>query len=136
MLDNTNLPAAAKYVSEHCLCFKTRQEARNVTRAYDQVLRAVGLRITQFTMLSSIVGTAGKLNITELAKLVGMDRTTYSRNLGPLVRRKIAVYTEDHPGRDRSVVMTKIGLDLYREAIPLWQQAQEKFGAGADITDV
>jgi len=117
----------AREAFESCACFRARQKAREITRAYDDALRPVELRITQFTMLSAILSVNGSLNITELAKLLVMDRTTFSRNLGPLSRRKIVRYTDEQPGRDRSVLITDEGLSLYSKAVPLWRKVQRKY---------
>ena len=70
-------------ILESCACHKVRTAARAITRAYDDALRPVGLRATQLTVL---VATASdeSVSITALAKLMGMDRTTLTRNLRPL----------------------------------------------------
>jgi hypothetical protein len=46
-----------------CACHKARIAARAVTRAYDEALRPVGLRSTQFTVLvAASVATGVPLN--------------------------------------------------------------------------
>jgi len=126
-----NMAAVARKASATCQCFHARMEARRLTRAYDLALRPSGLRITQFTVLSAVIGGAGTMNITELAELTGMDRTTYSRNLGPLLRRGLVDYADELVGRDRGVVMTDEGLELYCLAVPLWNRVQAKYGGKA-----
>jgi len=123
-----NMAAVAQAASKTCQCFHARMEARRLTRAYDEAIRPSGLRITQFTVLSAVIGAAGKLNITELAELTGMDRTTYSRSLGPLLRQGLIQHTEELSGRDRGVVMTEEGLRRYADAVPLWSRVQKEHG--------
>ena len=68
-------------------CHKVRMAARFITRAYDDILRPVGLRATQLSVLVA-VAIDGAISITELAKFLGMDRTTLTRNLSPLVKEE------------------------------------------------
>ena len=49
--------------------------ARAVTRLYDEVLRSVGLRATQLAVLVAAANES-VVSITELAKFMGMDRST------------------------------------------------------------
>lgn len=121
------LVAVAKDAYQNCECFKARQKARELTRVYDDALRPVKLRVTQFTMLCAILERNGESNISELAQVLGMERTTFSRNLGPLVRREMVKYTEDKPGRDRSVIITDKGLSIFSSAVPLWRKVDKKY---------
>ncbi len=55
-----------------------------MTAVYDHALAAVGLRVTQFSLLGHLRGLAG-LAMTDLAGRLDMDRTTLTRNLAPLI---------------------------------------------------
>ena len=69
------------------MCHKTRMAlARAITRAYDDALRSTGLRATQASVLAA-VGARGALSIKSLAYFLEMERTTLTRNLGPLEER-------------------------------------------------
>src|SRR5262249_57713556 len=70
-------------ILESCACHKARTAARVVTRAYDEALRPVGLRATQLAVLVA-VATDEAISINALAQVMGMDRTTLTRNLRPL----------------------------------------------------
>ena len=63
-----------------CLCLASRRAARRITRVYDRELRPYGLRVTQFTVLV-MLSLRGALTISELAKALGAERTTLTRNL-------------------------------------------------------
>jgi DNA-binding MarR family transcriptional regulator len=52
-----------------------------------------------------------------------MDRTTLTRNLGPLSKQGWAV-GKDH--RMRVVTLTQEGKRVLAQALPLWQQAQSQ----------
>jgi len=106
-----------------CACHKVRMAARAVTRAYDDALRALGLRATQYAVLVAI-GNEGAMSITALAEVLGMDRTTLTRNLGPLAKEGLVAVGVEAWRRSRAVEITKKGRARLREALPLWEQAQ------------
>ena len=106
------------------MCHKIRTAARLVTSIYDEVLRPVGLRATQFAVLTA-VGVDGSMSITALAQLLGMDRSTLSRNLGPLEREGLIKIGAEGWRRSRTLDITKKGRTRFRDALPLWERAQE-----------
>jgi DNA-binding MarR family transcriptional regulator len=111
--------------AESCACHKVRMAARAVTRAYDDALRPVGLRATQLAVLVA-VGTAGAMSITALAQIVGMDRTTLTRNLRPLERARLVALGDEGWRRSRGVEITEQGRTRLRQALPHWERAQER----------
>lgn len=98
--------------------------ARAVTRAYDRTLRAVGLRATQLSMLVAIA-IDGAISIAALASFIGMDRTTLTRNLRPLEKEGLISIGPESWRRSRTLGITKKGKSRLREALPLWQRAQD-----------
>jgi DNA-binding MarR family transcriptional regulator len=98
--------------------------ARAVTRLYDDTLRSVGLRATQLAVLVA-VGGDNVVSITALAKFMGMDRSTLTRNLTPLERDGFIRVGNEGWRRSRTVEITKKGRSRLREALPLWEKAQE-----------
>jgi len=98
--------------------------ARAVTRLYDDTLRPVGLRATQLAVLVA-VGGDNVVSITALAKFMGMDRSTLTRNLAPLERDGLIRVGNEGWRRSRTVEITKKGRSRLREALPLWEKAQE-----------
>ena len=119
-------------VVENCMCHRTRMAARAVTCLYDDTLRPVGLRATQLAVLVA-VGSDDVVSITALAKFMGMDRSTLTRNLAPLEREGLIRVGNEGWRRSRTVEITKKGRGRLHEALPLWEQAQaalrQKLGA-------
>src|SRR6516164_11627132 len=111
-------------VIESCVCHRTRMAARAVTRLYDDALRSVGLRATQLAVLVA-AGADDVVSITALAKLMGMDRSTLTRNLVPLEREGLIRLGNEGWRRSRTVEITKKGSGRLREASSLWEHAQE-----------
>jgi DNA-binding MarR family transcriptional regulator len=116
-----------------CFCLASRQAARKITRLYDGVMQKSGMRSTQFTILSQLM-LRGELPIGRLASLLGMERTTLTRNLTPLEQRKwISIKAGDDP-RSRMLGITASGRAAVRRGFPFWSRAQEEVGKllGAD----
>jgi DNA-binding MarR family transcriptional regulator len=101
-----------------------RTAARAVTRAYDEALRPVGLRATQLLLL---VATAADnaVSITALAKVMGMDRSTLTRNLRPLESEGLIAVSLEGWRRSRALQITNKGRLRLQQALPLWQKAQQ-----------
>jgi DNA-binding MarR family transcriptional regulator len=106
-----------------CACHKVRMAARSVTRMYDEVLRPTGLRATQLAVLVA-VATGEAASIAALAQVLGMDRSTLTRNLGPLESEGLVAIGREGWRRRRSLEITKKGRARLGAALPLWQKAQ------------
>lgn len=121
--------------STPCTCAMLRRTTRGVTQIYDQALRPIGLRLTQYSVLAQVARNQG-LNISALAQRLAMDRSTLTRNLRPLER---AGWIRNGPGADhrqRAVELTLSGRAKYVEALPLWEAAEREFRrtmGGADV---
>ena len=112
-----------------CACANLRRATRMVTQTYDAALRPVGLRATQFTMLS-VLAKRGRLRQSQFAEFLGMDGTTLTRNLQPLLKNNWIEIGRDDDQRVRLVSITDQGQRVLDEAIPMWRQAQSKFAKG------
>jgi DNA-binding MarR family transcriptional regulator len=119
-------------IAETCACFNLRKAARAVTQAYDDAIAPSGLRTTQLSVLVG-VSLAGGAPLSRLASHLGMDRTTLTRNLQPLERRKLIRGERGEDQRERRFRVTDAGQAVLDRAVPLWQAAQARlvgrFGA-------
>jgi DNA-binding MarR family transcriptional regulator len=108
-----------------CLCLQTRRAARNVTQIYDRALLSSGLRVTQFQLLAT-VAEAEPATQQMLARFLGMDRTTLTRNLA-LLERDGLLRVERGPEdrREHHHSLTAAGRAAFDSALPLWRSAQQ-----------
>jgi DNA-binding MarR family transcriptional regulator len=116
-----------------CFCLASRQAARKITRLYDGYMQGSGIRATQFTILSQLM-LRGEMAIGKLANILGMERTTLTRNLTLLEQRKwVSIKTGDDP-RSRMIGITAQGHSIVRRGFPYWSKAQAHVGKllGAD----
>ena len=108
-----------------CACATIRRTDRILTQFYDEILAPSGLYITQFTTLATIA-EAAPVTINHLAEIMGMDRTTLSRNLELLAKQHLVRLEEGQDRRMRLVLLTQEGEQALRRALPLWQEAQAR----------
>lgn len=109
--------------TRQCACSAARRRSRELTRFYEQAMRGSGLRGTQFTLLATVIQT-GPIPATRLADFLGLDRTTLTRNLGPLVRDGHVTITDGADRRVHKVAITTKGAEAARAAYPFWRKAQ------------
>jgi len=108
-----------------CLCNALREASRAVSRLYDEELRAVGLRTTQYSLLR-LLAHAGEARQRDLGELTLLDETTLSRNLRPLVDHGWVSLRAGEDRREKLVAITGAGTAKIEEARPAWERAQER----------
>jgi len=107
-----------------CVCTAARRRSRELTRAFEKAMRGAGVRGTQFTLLAMLIQT-GPIPTTRLAELQGLERTTLTRNLRPLLRDGFVRVEEGEDRRVHKVAITPAGEEAARRAFPLWKKAQD-----------
>jgi DNA-binding MarR family transcriptional regulator len=114
-----------------CVCANLRRTTRILTQFYDDVLRPSGLRATQFSTLAVIAAHArSPESMNQLASVLGMDRTTLTRNLLPLKQQGLIAISAGRDQRTRLVTLTPRGRAALERALPLWAQAQAQIAGG------
>jgi DNA-binding MarR family transcriptional regulator len=113
-----------------CTCGSLRKASRRISQFYDTALAPVGIKSTQFSILSEVDrgSLEGPVTMCELATAMVMDRSTLGHNLKPLERDDLVTLrlsTDDR--RKRYVELTKKGRLLLRKSRRLWQQAEGRF---------
>ena len=119
----------SRQIGQLCACFNLRRATRAVTQLYDTILRPVGLRTTQFTLLHA-VRLQAPVTIRQLAASVVMDRTTLTRDLRPLERQRLVSIETGKDRRERKIDLTVKGAQVITRALPLWQKAQTQIAQG------
>ena len=114
-----------------CACFAVRRAARVITQHYDRALRPSGLRATQFTLLT-MLGVGGPLPLSRVADRLGMERTTLTRNLKPLIDAGLIGAEHGDDRRVRTIFITPKGHRAAVAALPDWRRAQR--GVASQLT--
>jgi DNA-binding MarR family transcriptional regulator len=110
-----------------CVCAGVRRAARALTQHYARHMRGTGLVGTQFSTLAVLV-RGGPMPVGRLAKQIGVERTTLTRNLKPLEHKAWIKISGDGDGRVRFVAITAKGRAVAQAALPHWRKAQATVG--------
>jgi DNA-binding MarR family transcriptional regulator len=108
-----------------CYCTQFRRSANALTSVYDDALRPIGLKITQFSLLRALE-RLGSATFTEIAAEAALDKTTISRNLKVLIDAGWVKVGSDEDARFKVATLSKEGLKMLRRAEPHWQVAQKQ----------
>ena len=111
-------------LSSDCTCFHLRRAARMVSQVYDQELAAVDLSLNEYSILRH--ASRGPCLLGELADALGMERTTLTRNLRPLIDAGWVKETRGDDARQRVISLTANGSKRITRARPHWRRAQQK----------
>ena len=112
-------------VANECTGHGGRKAARALARIYDDALAPAGLRGTQFDLLVAL-SLAPEAPVAKVADELGLDRTTLTRNLGPLERDGLVESVPDDDRRVRRLRLTERGHDVLADALRRWERAQNK----------
>jgi DNA-binding MarR family transcriptional regulator len=115
--------AAADASPRGCTNLKLRQLDRAVTRHYDAHVVPIGLKNTQYSLLSHVV-QLGPIQPSALARRMRLDASTLTRNLQPLLAQGWLVQGPGADGRSRLIEATETGRAKRAEAQRAWKQAQ------------
>ena len=130
MADETLLTfATTLQVRDTCFCLHAQRAARVLGRRYDKALRPLGLTNGQFSLLMAL-NRPGSVGVSDLAAVLGMDRTTVTAMLKPLERRGLVASAAD--GKDRrlrGLMLSDAGRELLVAALPVWKAVQAEIGA-------
>ncbi len=120
-----NSPLTASDVGNACVCFGVRKAARLVARRYDEAFRPLGVTSGQFSILSALLPDRTAA-LGTLAEDLGMERTTLSRNLRPLIDAALIETAHDPADRRvRGLKLTEAGQALLDRALVVWREMQQ-----------
>ena len=108
-----------------CTCFNLRKGMRVITQLFDNAMRSINLRGTQYTLLVLVLAL-GPISVSKLAEEMVTDRTTLSRNLEPMRRSGLIKIGRGEDRRTRIVKITDSGRKKLEEAFPIWKRTQEE----------
>jgi DNA-binding MarR family transcriptional regulator len=106
-----------------CMCGNFRRASRALTQLYDDALRPVGLRATQFTILQ-VLSRTGEVSQGKLGQILAMDSTTLTRTLRIMGREGWIAERRGEDRRERWLRLAKAGRDRFSRALPPWEKAQ------------
>jgi DNA-binding MarR family transcriptional regulator len=132
-----DLPLAVTHeVRDRCLCLHLQRAARAVGRRFDDALRPFNLSNGQYSLLVSL-NRPEPPKMSDVARLLAMDRTTLTANLKPLERRGLLTITPaPKDKRSRLLALTDAGRDLLAQAVPIWRSTHDEVDRTVQSGDV
>lgn len=113
-----------------CTCGSLRKASRRISQFYDTALAPMGLKSTQYSILSEVDRGSRLKPVTmcELATAMVMDRSTLGHNLKPLEREDLIILRPSADDRrKRHVELTKKGRATLQKSLRLWRHAEQRF---------
>ena len=87
-----------------CVCMSARRAANALTNYYDKMFDPLGITVTQFSLMINIK-SAATTNITDLTRVVKLDKSTLTRTLAPLIETG---YVHSERGQNRREVLLSL----------------------------
>jgi DNA-binding MarR family transcriptional regulator len=106
-----------------CLCASLRRAARGLTQRYEEMLRPLGLRASQFTILQ-VLSLAGEMTQGDLGRMLAMDSTTLTRTLDIMRRHRWIARRHGKDRREWRIQLSNSGKIQLGRALPHWEKMQ------------
>jgi DNA-binding MarR family transcriptional regulator len=116
-------------VRDACLCLHVQRAARVLARRFDDAFRPLGLTSGQFSLLMSL-NRPEPPNLSAVADLLAMDRTTLTAAVKPLEKRglvKVSIDPKDR--RNRLLALSISGCAALAKALPIWTEEHARIEA-------
>jgi DNA-binding MarR family transcriptional regulator len=113
----------AMQMARTCASSNLRRLERQVTSHYDEYLRPTGITAVQLPILAAI-GAGLANSISALAVTLDRERSTLSRDLRVLEKKKLVESFDGDDRRTRVLRLTARGLRTLDKAHAAWQRAQ------------
>ena len=103
----------------------TRRAAGALTSYYDKRFEPMGITVNQFSLMINIK-SAGTTNITDLTRMVKLDKSTLSRTLAPLIDDGYIYSQRGRNRREILLTLTEKGQQKMAVAFPAWREMQSE----------
>jgi DNA-binding MarR family transcriptional regulator len=107
------------------MCANLRRTSRALTQLYEDALRPLGLRATQFTILQAL-SLAGEVTQGQLGEMLTIDSTTLTRTLQIMGREGWIAERPGQDRRERRLRLAKAGKAQFNRALPVWEEVQSR----------
>jgi DNA-binding MarR family transcriptional regulator len=104
-----------------------RRTSRSLSQLYEDALRPLGLRATQFTILQALALT-GEVSQGRLGEILAIDSTTLTRALEIMSRRGWITTRRGNDRRERWLQLANKGEKQLSRALPIWEKVQINLG--------
>lgn len=106
-----------------CACATLRRASRALSQGYEEAMRPLGLRATQFTILQAL-DLAREVTQRRLGQILALDSTTLTRTLRIMTRAGWIAERRGADRRERFLALSEEGRRVFDAATPHWERAQ------------
>jgi DNA-binding MarR family transcriptional regulator len=107
------------------MCGNFRRTSRALTQFYEEELRPLGLRATQFTILQAL-SLAGEVSQGRLGEMLAMDSTSLTRTLAIMIRKGWVAEQRGTDRRERRLRLAGAGELKLARVLPVWEKVQSR----------
>ncbi len=111
---------------ELCPTFNLKKISRVMTKFYDEALQSAAISSGQLVILL-VLARDGATSYARLSRELSMDSTAVGRAAKALYARGLVSIDPIEGSRRKTVAITEAGTACLEKAVPLWQQATERF---------
>src|ERR1700752_4632707 len=112
-------------IARSCIAVRLRLLNRVVTNFYDDALRPLGLKVSQWNILI-VTARLGLARPAQVCEILQLDVSTLSRNVKPLQAHGWLEVVPEEDARSQPFRLTAQGKRLIEKAIPAWEKAQQQ----------
>jgi DNA-binding MarR family transcriptional regulator len=112
-------------IARTCIAVRLRLLNRVVTNLYDDVLRPLGLKVSQLNLLV-VAAKLGLARPAQVCEILQLDASTLSRNVERMRTRGWLEVVPGEDARTQPFRLTAQGRRLLERAVPAWEQAQRR----------
>lgn len=124
---NQDVVASYALRGSECAYANLKLMTRVLNTIYDEALRPVDLHAGQLALMWAIVAME-PVEIGRLGEVTLTDQTTLSRTVAKLKKARLVNVRAGRDRRVKLVSLTPAGRRRFGEAMPLWEDAQQKAG--------
>ncbi len=114
----------SREIASSCLGIRARSLSRTLTRIYDDALRPLGIKSTQFNILVA-VDAFGPLAPGDIVHSLALEKSSLSRAAETMIARGW-LRSDSVGGRATRLSATPAGTALVEAAYPAWRAAQAR----------
>lgn len=115
--------------AEDCFCLRLKRASEELMKTYTEVLAPSGVTPVQHLILGRIRERDGA-SLCEVAKAVGVDRSTLARTIKPLVHTGLVVNAKPAGTRNSQLRLTEAGARVFHQSHELWAAEQDRVAHG------
>jgi DNA-binding MarR family transcriptional regulator len=112
-------------IARTCIAVRLRLLNRVVTNLYDDVLRSLGVKVSQLNILI-VAARLGLARPAQVCDILQLDASTLSRNIKPLQAHGWLEVVQEEDARAQPFRLTVKGKRLIEKAVPAWEEAQRR----------